>query len=99
MRIGAADKAELVGIYAEFGLHLEAVLERGTGIFEFQHLRLLQFSQIEVALVPTLEVGEFIIGRKKRMGLAITFDLRGFVERLPAGSILGIFAVDPFAVE
>src|SRR6186713_2252855 len=33
------------------------------------------------------------------MGLTIAFHLRGFVERLPARSVLRIFAVDPFAVE
>src|SRR3984893_12353770 len=33
------------------------------------------------------------------MGLAIAFDLRGFVERLPTGAVLCIFAVDPLAVE
>src|SRR6202020_1068220 len=36
MRIGASDKAELVGIDAELGLHLEAILESGADIFEFQ---------------------------------------------------------------
>ena len=84
MRIGAADQAELVGIYAEFGFHLEAVLERRTDILEFQHLRLLHFGQVEVALVPTFEVCKFVVGRKKWMGLAIALDLRGFVKRLPA---------------
>src|SRR5882757_3111680 len=33
------------------------------------------------------------------MGLAVTFDLRGFVERLPTGAVLCIFAVDSFAIE
>src|ERR1700685_4453417 len=33
------------------------------------------------------------------MGLAVTLDLGGFVERLPAHAVLGIFAVDPFAIE
>src|SRR5437016_6211826 len=33
------------------------------------------------------------------MGLAIALHLRGFVERLPAYSILRIFAVDPLAGE
>ena len=99
MRVGAADKTELVGIDAEFGFHLEAVLERRADILEFQHLRLLHFGQIEVSLVPALEIRKFIVGRKKRMGLAVTLDLRGLVERLPTGAVLGIFAVDPFAVE
>src|SRR6202171_2055890 len=33
------------------------------------------------------------------MGLAVALDLRGFVERLPAGAVLCIFAVNSFAVE
>ncbi len=99
MRIGAADQTELVGIDAEFGFHLEAVLERRAGILELQHLRLLHLGQIEVALVPALEIGKFVIGRKKRMGLAIALDLGGFVERLPTGAVLGVFAVDALAGE
>ena len=62
MRIGTADQAELVGIYAEFGFHLEAVLQRRTGVLEFQHFGLLHLGQIEVALVPTFKVCKFIIG-------------------------------------
>src|ERR1700722_2836111 len=33
------------------------------------------------------------------MGLTIPFDLCSFVERLPTGAILGVFAVDPLAGE
>src|ERR1700752_14249 len=33
------------------------------------------------------------------MGLAIAFDLRGFVERLPTGAVFRLFAVVPLAVE
>ena len=99
MRIGTADQAELVGIYAEFGFHLEAVLECRTDILEFQHLRLLHLGQIEVTLVPAFEIRKFVVGRKKWMGLAIALDLRGFVKRLPARAVLRIFAVDPLAIE
>src|SRR6204780_4727798 len=99
MCIGAADQTELVGIHAEFGLHLEAVFERRTCILKFQHLRLLEFSKVKVALVPPLEGRELIVGRKKWMRLAVAFDLRGFVKRLPTNSVLGIFAVDPFSAK
>ena len=99
MRIGAADQAELVGVHAELGFHLEAVLERRPGVLEFQHLRLLDFGEVEVALVPALEVRELIVGRQERMRLAVALDLRGFVERLPAHAVLGIFTVDPPAGE
>src|SRR6185369_3219860 len=99
MRIGTADQAELVGIYAEFGFHLEAVFECRTDVLEFQHFRLLHLGQVEIALVPTLEIGELVVRRKKWMGLAIALDLRGLIERLPARPVLRIFAVDPFAIE
>jgi hypothetical protein len=36
---------------------------------------------------------------KETDGLTITLDLRGFVKRLPAHAVLGIFPVDPLAVE
>ena len=62
MRVGTADQAELVGIYAEFGFHLEAVLECRTGVLELEHLRLLHLGQIEVALVPAFEIRKFIVG-------------------------------------
>ena len=62
MRIGTADQAELVGIYAEFGFHLEAVLECGTDILEFEHLRLFHLGQIEVTLVPPFVLCKFIVG-------------------------------------
>src|SRR6185436_14230517 len=58
-----------------------------------------ELGEVEVALVPALEVGEFIVGRKKRMRLAVTLDLRGLVERLPTNTALGIFTVDPSAGE
>ena len=99
VRIGAADQAELVGVHPEFGFHLETVLERRACVLEFQHLRLLHFGEIEVALVPALEVREFIVGRQKRMRLAVALDLRGLVKRLPTHAVLGIFAVDPPAGE
>ena len=99
MRIGAADQAELVGVHPELGFHLEAVPERRPRVFEFQHLGLLDFGQIEVALVPALEVRELVVRRQERMRLAIALDLRGLVERLPAHAVLGIFAVDPLAGE
>ena len=64
--VGRADHAELVGIDAEFLLQLEAVLQRRAGILELQHLRLLELAQVQVALVPALEVGELVVGREER---------------------------------
>ena len=83
MRVGRADHAELVGVDAELALELEAVLQRRAGILELEHLRLLQLAQVEIALVPALEIGELVVRRQERMGLAIALDLRRLVEALP----------------
>ena len=83
MGVGRADHAELVGIDAEFALELEAELQRRARIFELEHLRLLQLAQVEVALVPPLEIGELVVGRQEGMGLAVALDLRRLVETLP----------------
>ena len=99
MRVGRADHAELVGIDAELRLELQAVLQRRARILELQHLRLLGYAQVEVALVPALEIGELVVGREEGMGLAVALDLRRFVEALPLGARLGIFAVDRLAGE
>ena len=99
MRIGASDQAELVGVDPEFGFHLEAVPQRRTPVLEFQHLGLLGDGEIEVALVPDLEVRELVVRRQERMRFAVALDLRHLVERLPAHPVLGIFAVDPRAGE
>ena len=99
MRVGAADETELVRIDAELGFQLEAVFERRARVFELEHLGLLRFAEIEIALVPALEVGELIVGRKERMGFAVAFDLRYFVERFPARAAFGVRAVDSVAGE
>ena len=99
MRIGASDQAELVRVHPELGFHLEAVAQRRTPVLEFQHLGLLGDSEIEVALVPYLEVRKLIVRRQERMRFAVALDLRHLVERLPAHPVLGIFAVDTLAGE
>ena len=99
MRISGADQPELIRIHPKLRFHLETVLERGTRILELQHLRLLHFREVEVALVPTLEVRELVVRRKERMRFAVAFDLRDFVERLPTHAILCICAIDLLAGE
>ena len=89
--VGRADHAELVGIDAELRFELEAGLQRGTRIFALQHLGLLRFAEVEVALVPQLVAGELVVGREVGMRLAVALDLRRLVERLPAGACLGVF--------
>ena len=78
---------------------LEPELQRRARIFELQHLRLLELAQVEVALVPALEIGELVVGRKEGMGLAVALDLRRLIEALPLRTGLGIFAVDRLAGE
>ena len=99
MCVGRADHAELVRIDAEFALELQAEFQGRAGILVLEHLGLLQFAQIEVALVPPLEIGKFVIRRQVRMCLAIALDLGRFVEALPFGARLGIFAIDRLAGE
>ena len=99
MRVGRADHAELVWVDAELVLELQAEFQRGAGILELEHLRLLQFAQVEVALVPALEIGEFVVRRKVGMCLAVALDLGRLVETLPLGTRLGVFAVDRLAGE
>ncbi len=94
VRVGAANQSELVRIDAELGFQLEAVLQRRASVFELEHFGLLRFAEIEIALVPALEVGELIVGREERMGFAVPFDLRHFVERLPASAAVGVSTVD-----
>ena len=97
MAVGAANETELVRIDPELRFQLQAVLERRTRIFELEHLGLLRFAEIEIALVPALEVGELIVGRNKRMRFTVAFDLRQFVERLPARAAFRVRAVDSVA--
>ena len=99
MCVGRADHAELVRIDAEFALELQAEFQGGAGILELEHLWLLQFAQIEVALIPALEIGELVVRRQVRVCLAVTLDLGRFVEALPFGARLGVFAVDRLAGE
>ena len=99
VRVGAADQAELVGIDAELLFQLQTILQRRAGVLEFQHFRLLQLGQIQVALVPTFEVGEFIVGRQEGVRLAVALDLRRFIEWLPADAVLGILAINLLAGE
>src|SRR5882757_8054049 len=99
MCIGAAYETEFVGVHPKFGFHLETVLECRADVLKLQHLRPLDFREVEIALVPALEVREFIVGRKKRMRLAVTLDLCSLVKRLPTNAILGIFTVDPSTIE
>ena len=99
MRVGAADQPELVGVDAELGLQLEAVLERRARVLELQHLRLLRLGKVEVALVPALEIGELVVGRQQGMGFAVALHLGSLIEHLPAGALLGILAIDLLAGE
>ena len=62
VRVAAANEAELIRVSAELGFELKAVLERGAGIFEFEHRFRLLHAPVEVAKVPGLVVGELVVG-------------------------------------
>ena len=65
VRVGRADHAELEWVDPEFLLELQPKLQPGAGILVLQHLRFLQFGQIEIAFVPYLEACELIIRREE----------------------------------
>ena len=92
--VSGTDQPELVRINSKLRFHLEAVLKRRARILEFEHLRLFLHAIVEIAFVPAFEVGELVVRRKEWMRLAVAFDLRDFIQRLPAHAILGVFAVD-----
>ena len=50
-------------------------------------------------LSQRLEVGELVVGREERVGLAVALDLRRFVEPLPLRPHRGVFAIDGLAGE
>ena len=87
----------LYGLTPNFALQLEAELEPGAGVFVLQHVRRLRLAQVEVALVPALEVRELVVRRQVGVGLSVALDLRRLVEALPLGARLGVFAVDALA--
>ena len=60
--IGGSDHAKLVGIDAELLFQLQAIAKGSAGVLVLQHFGLFQFREIEVALVPALVIGEFVVG-------------------------------------
>ena len=84
VRVRRSDHAVLVRVHAKLCLELQAVLEGRARILELQHFGRFRHAQIEVSLVPSLEVGELVIRRQKRMRLPIALHLGDFHERLQA---------------
>ena len=62
-----------------------------------KHLLLFEFTEVEVAFIPSFKGGELIVGRHEWMCLAIALDLRCFIEPLPARPLLGVLPVNRFA--
>ena len=89
----------MYGLTPSSPFELQAEFQGGAGILELEHLRLLQFAEVEIALIPALEIGELVVRRQIRMGLAVALDLGRLIETLPLGARLGIFAVDRLAGE
>ena len=63
MRISATGHPELVGVGAELLFQLQAQQKARTCIFVLQHLGCLGHAEVEVTLVPRLEISEFVVGR------------------------------------
>src|SRR4029078_8940279 len=83
----------------ELLLELQPQLQTLAGIFVLQHLRLLELREIEVALIPELVAGEFVVGRQKGMRLSITLYLRYLVDGFESCACLGIFACQAAPVQ
>ena len=90
MRVSTRRKTELEGVGTKLLLEHEAVLERLAGILVLDHARLLG-SQVQVTLVPGLEVGKFVGRRQARMSLAVALDLCYLVKSLETHPRPGVF--------
>ena len=97
--VGRADHPEFVWIDTEFLLELETDLQRRPGVLVLQHVLFFGHTEVEVALVPGLVVGKLVVGRQEGVGLAIPFDLGGFVKRLPLVAGRCVLEIDGFAGE
>ena len=90
MRVGRSDHAELVRIHPQLLLQLQTDLQGGARVLALQHVVLLELAQVEIGLVPKLEVGEFVVLGKERVRLAVALDLGHLVQRLPLDARLRI---------
>ena len=97
--VGRADEAELVRVHAELLLELHADPQRRASVLVLEHLVRLELAEVQVALVPDLVVGELVVRRQERVGLAVSLDLGDLVERLPLDAFLRPRAVVGFAGE
>ena len=95
MGVGGADQAELVGVHANPGFDLEAVLDGLANItaIEFRDRR----GRADVPL-HDLEAGELVVRREQRMRFGRAFHLCDFGEWFVAGAEFGPGAVDRGAV-
>ena len=95
MSVGRPNHAELVWIGAELLLEHQTLLQCLSSVLAGQHLRLLEFRDIEISNVPGSIVRELIIGRQSRVCFTIALDLGDFVKRLPFCPQRYVFLVDP----
>ena len=87
MAVGCTNHPELVRVGAQFILNRQTTFQCFTGIFTSQHIVGFCHAYVEVTDSPGLVISKFIIGRQEWMGLAITFNLCCFVERLPLATL------------
>ena len=97
VNIRAADEAKLERIHAELRIEFEPAHEASAEVHRGTHLRRLGFVfEREVAVFPARDThvaGEFIIGRKRWMRLAVAFRLHDFLNHLPPRSALGVIQI------
>lgn len=89
--IGAADHAELVGIYAELFTEHQAVLEGFASVFPLEHLGFLGLGAVEIGFVPYFIAGELVVGGKHGVCFAIALYPRDLYEPLKACAQCGEF--------
>ena len=87
--VGRADHSDLEGIDSQTLLHRHAVLQRLAHVLVLQHVLRLGLGTVEVRPIPGLVIGELVVRRQERVGLAIALDLSDLVDRLEARAQLG----------
>ncbi len=102
MGVRAADHSEPKGIGTETVVGFQPEFERGASVLVGQHpvfLGLGALAHRKVARVPGFVVGEAVVRRQCRMGLAVPLDLGDLVDRLPATPAFGVGPCNWLAIE
>ena len=103
MDVGAAHEAELERVHAELRLELQAAQQPGAQVVGRHHLgRERLVLEREVAVLPsgdTQVAGELVVGRERRVRLAVALRLHHLLQDLPTGAALGVVLRQRVAAE